>query len=195
MCFSMPELDFLGHHITLYGIQPNEEKGTAIRQFPQPTTQRKLRQFLCMVIFIIDSLILEPLKKDVLWNVAAVTAFHTIVEKLADATLLSHPHNDAPVNLVVDASVCCRCCTTIICRRSVATTCYLLQKTTTSNQAFSASAGWEKLLHIDRSQAANVKRGSSFSARNPPSKLRCRIYHIHSTCNWARQHSSRCTFT
>ena len=38
-------LEFLGHHVDRHGIQPVEGKVTVIRQFPQPTTQGKLRQF------------------------------------------------------------------------------------------------------------------------------------------------------
>ena len=34
--FGVPELDFLGHHISKHGITPLVEKVQAIRDFPQP---------------------------------------------------------------------------------------------------------------------------------------------------------------
>ena len=45
------EMEFLEHHVDRHGIQPVEGKVTVIRQFPQPTTQRKLRQFLGLINF------------------------------------------------------------------------------------------------------------------------------------------------
>ena len=47
--FGVPSLDFLGHHVDSEGIRPLDEKVQAIRDFPQPTTQRKLRKFLGLV--------------------------------------------------------------------------------------------------------------------------------------------------
>lgn len=44
-----PQLEFLGHLVDSHGIRPLEEKVQAIRTFPQPTTQRKLREFLGLV--------------------------------------------------------------------------------------------------------------------------------------------------
>ncbi|PIK40292.1 transposon Ty3-G gap-Pol polyprotein [Apostichopus japonicus] len=44
-------LDFLGHHITSQGIRPLAEKVEAIRQFPQPSTSRELREYLGLINF------------------------------------------------------------------------------------------------------------------------------------------------
>ena len=49
--FGVPELDFLGHHLDSTGIRPLEEKVQVVRDFPLPTTQRKLREFLGLVNF------------------------------------------------------------------------------------------------------------------------------------------------
>ena len=38
-------LEFLGHQVDRHGIHPLEQKVEIIRTFPQPTSQRKLRQF------------------------------------------------------------------------------------------------------------------------------------------------------
>ena len=44
-------LEFLGHKVDKHGIRPLETKLDVVRQFPQPTTQRKLRQFLGLINF------------------------------------------------------------------------------------------------------------------------------------------------
>ena len=115
----VPSLDFLGHRVDHHGIRPLEDKVEAIRQFPQPTSQRKLRQFLGLVNFYHRFIpgcarILEPLhilltgpaKTDrrLVWTPEAETAFTTVKNTLADTTLLVHPQADAPTCLVTDAS-------------------------------------------------------------------------------------------
>ena len=112
-------LEFLGHQVDRHGIHPLEQKVEIIRTFPQPTSQRKLRQFPGLVNFyrwFIPSCahILQPLhhllsgspKNDrrLEWNSEAEAAFVAIKEALADATLLVHPHVDAPTSLITDAS-------------------------------------------------------------------------------------------
>ncbi len=49
--FGAPSLDFLGYHVDSTGIRPLDNKIEAIRDFPQPTNQRKLRDFLGLVNF------------------------------------------------------------------------------------------------------------------------------------------------
>ena len=49
--FGVKELSFLGHHVNTQGIQPLEEKVRAVRDFPMPTSMRKLREFLGLVNF------------------------------------------------------------------------------------------------------------------------------------------------
>ena len=49
--FGVPELDFLGYHLDASGIRPLEERVQVIRDFPLPTTQRKLREFLGLINF------------------------------------------------------------------------------------------------------------------------------------------------
>ena len=117
--FGVEQLDFLGHHVDSQGIRPLEEKVQAIREFPQPTTQRKLREFLGLINFYHRFIpgaadILHPLNailvaskdstKTVQWNDNALAAFVAAKEALAKATLLSHPKPDAPTNITTDAS-------------------------------------------------------------------------------------------
>ena len=56
--FGISELVFLGHVVNKDGIKPLPEKVEALRNFPRPTTQRKLREFLGLVNFFL-SLILH----------------------------------------------------------------------------------------------------------------------------------------
>ena len=49
--FGVHQLNFLGHKVKSHRIQPLEDKVSAIRDFPQPTSQRKLREFLGLVNF------------------------------------------------------------------------------------------------------------------------------------------------
>ena len=99
-----------------HGIHPLEEKVQVIRDFPQPTTQRKLREFLGLVNFYHRFLpnTLQPLNellatskdstRDIPWSDKATAAFTTIKETLVNATLLSHPKPDAPTSIMADAS-------------------------------------------------------------------------------------------
>ena len=50
--FGVNHLAFLGHFGTAQEIQPLPDKIEAIQQFPQPNTQRKLREFLGLINFI-----------------------------------------------------------------------------------------------------------------------------------------------
>ena len=92
---------------------------TVIRDFPQPTTQRKLREFLGLMNFYHRFIpgcadILYPPnellstakdgKKAITLNDKAVATFSDIKEALAKASLLVHPKPDAPTSIIADAS-------------------------------------------------------------------------------------------
>ena len=113
------KLHFLGHHVTQQGITPLPEQVQTIRDFPQPRTLRKLREFLGLVNFYHRFIpqcatILTPLNsllkytstnsRTLQWTPAATTAFQEIKDTLANATLLVHPKPDALVNIMTDAS-------------------------------------------------------------------------------------------
>ena len=42
--------------------------------------------------------------KALIWNAAMVKAFHSVKQSLANATLLSHPHQNAPISLTTAAA-------------------------------------------------------------------------------------------
>ncbi len=117
--FGAPSLDFLGHYVRSQGIRPLEVKVQAIRSFPQPTSQCKLREFTAFVNFYHQFLpscvsILQPLNEllthprdkstPLTWTEEAISAFNRTKEVLAEATLLAHPKPDAPTCLMTDAS-------------------------------------------------------------------------------------------
>ena len=114
--FGVPTLQFLGHQVDDTGVRPLDDKVKAIREFPQPNSLRKLREFLGLVNFYHRFLphcaaILQPLNdllagksKTISWTEEATTAFSSIKEALANATLLVHPHPDATISITTDAS-------------------------------------------------------------------------------------------
>ena len=117
--FGVQSLNFLGHRVDSTGIHPLEEKVQVIRDFPLPTTQRKLREFLGLVNFYHRFVpncagILQPLNallsgpkdrsKTLVWTDTASSAFEKIKDTLANTTLLSHPKPGALTCIMTDAS-------------------------------------------------------------------------------------------
>lgn len=114
--FGRQELDFLGHHITRHGITPLPSKVDVIREFSQPTTVKGLQEFIGMVNFYHRfvpgaATIMQPLynalvgkPKELQWDDTMIAAFNRTKEALANATMLSYPHANAPIAVTVDAS-------------------------------------------------------------------------------------------
>ncbi len=114
--FGMPSLDFLGHHVSSEGIRPLEDKVQVIHTYPQPSSQRKLREFIGLVNFYrrflpacaapLNQLLTHPKDKSTPLELTdeALSAFHKTKEALAEATLLTHPKLNAPTCLMTDAS-------------------------------------------------------------------------------------------
>ncbi|XP_064470019.1 uncharacterized protein LOC135384762 [Ornithodoros turicata] len=98
--FGVERFEFLGHLITSTSITPLRAKVQAIRDFPQPPSARKLREFLGLVNFYRRQESLGQLD----WPQSAIDAFDKIKLALANATLLAHPVPDTPTVLMVDAS-------------------------------------------------------------------------------------------
>lgn len=113
-------LDFLGHNISIQGISPQQCKINAIKEFPVPTTQKQLRNFLGLITFyhrfipgcadILSSLnaLVIPGKasnKLVVLNGVQLLAFNRAKDALVNATLLVHPNVDAEISVACDASL------------------------------------------------------------------------------------------
>ena len=112
------EFTFLGHQINQHGITLLPDKVAVIQSFPraQPTTQRKLHEFLRLVNFyhrfiphcahIIKPLndLLSTTSKPWEWTPSADESFSRIKDALANVSLLFHPKADTPLNIMTDAS-------------------------------------------------------------------------------------------
>ena len=112
-------MDFLRHHIDCHGITPLPEKVQAVRDFPQPQSQRQLRRFIGLANFYHRFLphgaqLMQPLHslntstKPILealtWTDSTLAAFNATKEALANASLLAYPKPNAPTCLMTDAS-------------------------------------------------------------------------------------------
>ena len=98
--FGVNQLTFLGHHVTAHGIQPLPDKVQVIHQYPQPTTQRKLREFLGLINFYHCFIpncadILRPLytlltttkaKQPLNWDDNTLKAFNDIKQAMANTS-------------------------------------------------------------------------------------------------------------
>ncbi|KAK3574226.1 hypothetical protein QTP86_004306 [Hemibagrus guttatus] len=114
--FHQSSLQFLGYKIDSSGIQMDEGKVTAIRNWPAPTTVKELQRFLGFANFYRQfiknySSIANPLTsllrnkpKSLAWSPAAEEAFNTLKKAFTTAPLLIHLDPDKPFIVEVDAS-------------------------------------------------------------------------------------------
>ncbi|GBO44562.1 Retrovirus-related Pol polyprotein from transposon 297, partial [Araneus ventricosus] len=118
--FGADKLPFLGCEVSKDGISPSKEKVEALVHYPQPQDASSLRRFLAMLNFyrrfipnaaeiqrILYDLVKGKKKRDkttIDWSEAAVQAFQTCKNSIAQAALLAHPNSEAKLSLVVDAS-------------------------------------------------------------------------------------------
>ncbi|KAK3569703.1 hypothetical protein QTP86_003321, partial [Hemibagrus guttatus] len=114
--FHQPSVQFLGYNISSSGIQMDEGKITAVRDWPAPATVKELQRFLGFANFyrrfisnyssIADPLtnLLRNKPKSLLWSPAAEEAFNTLKRAFTTAPLLIHPDPDKPFVVEVDAS-------------------------------------------------------------------------------------------
>ena len=114
--FGCSTLDFLGHHISSTGITPLPENVEPITNLNEPETIKGLQCFVGKVQFnrrfipaatrimtpLFEALTGKP--KAMVWNAAIVKAFDDTEQSLTNATLLAHPHQNAPTSLTTDAS-------------------------------------------------------------------------------------------
>ena len=113
--FFKSSVKFLGHTLDKSGIRPNDEKVEDVRNFPIPTTVRKVKSFLGLSGFYRQYIegygkIAEPLtrllKKDAKfkWDTPQQEAFDKLKERLTTAPVLTFPNFDKPFYLATDAS-------------------------------------------------------------------------------------------
>ncbi|CAI2737819.1 unnamed protein product [Dicrocoelium dendriticum] len=115
--FQQPSIEFLGHRIDQHGIRPLEDRVSAIKDFPVPTTLAAIRRFSGMINYYRRFLprcadLLSPLTDllrgrkngNVELTPAATEAFKACKEALAEAVMLHHFDPKAPLSVAVDAS-------------------------------------------------------------------------------------------
>jgi len=113
----VPELDYLGHHVTATGVRPLADRISAIKKFPQPKTVGHLQTYLGMVNFYRRFLpaaarVLRPLtdslkggqKGTLEWTEEMQRAFEDSKQAIYNAVELGHPDPQAEISLAVDAS-------------------------------------------------------------------------------------------
>lgn len=125
--FMKNKVKFLGHIISGEGVQTDPEKTDAIRQFPVPDTEQKVRQFIGLASYYrrfvkgfaqiagpITSLLETGTQKSKRnkkrsiqhkWNSDCDTAFQNLKQKLVSSPILGYPDFTKPFILEVDASL------------------------------------------------------------------------------------------
>ncbi|KAK3544089.1 hypothetical protein QTP86_001255, partial [Hemibagrus guttatus] len=114
--FHQTSVQFLGYKINSSGIEMDERKVTAVRDWPAPTMVKELQRFLGFANFYRRfiqnySSIAHPLTsllrnkpKSLAWSPAAEKAFNLLKRAFTTTPLLVHPDPDKPFIVEVDAS-------------------------------------------------------------------------------------------
>ena len=114
--FGASTLSFLGHRIDKHGVYPTDEKIKAVKDYPQPTSNKELQRYLGLVNYYHRFIphyaeILRPLyellkgrPKEFTWGADQENAFNRSKSELASSTCLHHPNPNARIILTTDAS-------------------------------------------------------------------------------------------
>lgn len=113
--FLRKEVLYLGHTITKEGLRPNDDKITAVLNYPLPKTETEIKSFLGLVgyyrRFIKDfAKITQPLtsclkkRNKIIIDQKYIDAFNKCKELLTHAPLLQYPDYEKPFILTTDAS-------------------------------------------------------------------------------------------
>ncbi|CAH8602890.1 unnamed protein product [Schistosoma mattheei] len=114
--FGKESLQFLGHMINSHGIMPVPTEVAAIRNYPLPDSQRKLRRFLGLINYYRRFIpncaaILQPLTdalrghtRTFRLSADAIQAFENAKRALNEKMMLVRRKNEAPLAVMTDAS-------------------------------------------------------------------------------------------
>ncbi|CAB0008807.1 unnamed protein product [Nesidiocoris tenuis] len=115
--FLQKQVHYLGHIVSAEGIQPDDRKLEAVRNYPVPTSVKHVRAFVGLCSYyrrFVKSFasIAHPLthltKKDVhfQWGSEQQLAFETLKERLTSPPILAYPDFTSSFILATDASGC-----------------------------------------------------------------------------------------
>ena len=116
--FIAKEVPYLGFVLTAEGVKASAHKGKAIREFPEPTSVKKVREFLGLTNYfrrlipqysILSAKLSRLLTKAASWKGGqlppdAKQAFLGLKERLLTAPVLAYPSPNRPFILTTDAS-------------------------------------------------------------------------------------------
>jgi len=116
--FANAEIDFLGHHVGLHGIEPRVQKVEVLLRFPQPDNRKQVQSLLGLAGYYRKYLahysdltlpLTDMLKKNKKfeWTEAAQRAFVDLKSRLASRPILKSPDYNKQFLLAVDASQNC----------------------------------------------------------------------------------------
>ena len=116
--FGRKSVPYLGHVLTADGIKPSDDKLKAVRDFPEPTSVRQVREFCGLTNYfrqhiknfsMLAGLLTRLTRKDSEWTAGplpapAKAAFLRLKEQLCTAPMLAYPIRERPYLLAVDAA-------------------------------------------------------------------------------------------
>lgn len=113
--FLLPSVEFLGHHISIKGIQPTAQKVQAIHKAPEPNDVTQLKTFLEAINYYgkflpdlptVLSPLYHPLQKNIKWswNKNHTKAFESVKKLLTSDQVLVHYDPAKELVLACDAS-------------------------------------------------------------------------------------------
>ena len=113
--FAVDEIIFLGNKVSSKGIEPPDDKISAVKEYPLPRDAKELKRFLSFMGWFrkfIDkfSIIAFPLNellkkgRPFVWTDDCNDAFHALKGALIESPVLSHPRSDVDYIIRVDAS-------------------------------------------------------------------------------------------
>ncbi len=117
--FAAQEIEYLGYKISKNGIQPGEEKMSAIREFPIPSSVKSIRRFCGLANYFRQFIpnfathsgkLTSLTRKDSTWTGGplppdALAAFHFLRSSLSSSPILAFPVPNLPFLLYTDASL------------------------------------------------------------------------------------------